>query len=394
MDPYVTEWLNLIVRWIHLIVGIAWIGASFYFNWLEGHLEKKAGLSEGVAGELWAVHGGGFYHVQKYAVAPAQLPETLHWFKWEAYWTWISGITLLCIVYYLSPGVYLIDKSVADIPGWAGILIGLGFIAGGWFAYDRLAKSPLVDKPGLFLLVMLLGMTIVALILTQIFNPRAAYIHVGAMLGTMMAGNVFFGIMPSQRYLVGALSRGEAPDPEVGKRGFQRSLHNNYFTLPVLFIMISNHYPATFGHAANWLILAALAAISIGVRHYFNLRNRGRDMRWILPLAALAMFSLAWVSAPAKVELDSSAEPVSTAQAHGIIVQRCTTCHSASPTDAAFKTAPNGVMFDTEDQIISNAPGIYARAVATESMPLGNLTGMTTEERSLLGQWYQTLGQH
>ena len=392
MDPYITEWLNLVVRWIHLIVGIAWIGASFYFNWLEGHLERKTGLAKGVEGELWSVHGGGFYHVQKYAVAPAQMPETLHWFKWEAYWTWISGMLLLAIVYYLSPGVYLVDKSVMDMPGWLGIIIGLAFIVGGWFAYDRLAKTSLVDKPTQFLVVMFVALTLAALVLTLLFNPRAAYIHVGAMIGTMMAGNVFFGIMPSQRYLVDALSKGEQPDPAVGKRGFQRSLHNNYFTLPLLFIMISNHYPATFSHSANWLVLAALGAISIGVRHYFNLRNRGRDYRWILPVAAIAMFSLAWVTAPAKVEVAPGAETVSTAQAHGIIMQRCTTCHSAAPTDVAFKTAPNGVMFDTEDQIISNAPGIYARAVATESMPLGNLTGMTVEERSLLGQWYATLG--
>ena len=391
MDPYLTEWLNLVVRWIHLITGIAWIGASFYFNWLEGNLNRSGALSKGVAGELWAVHGGGFYHVQKYEVAPEKLPDVLHWFKWEAYWTWISGITLLFIVYYMSPSVYLIDKTVADIHPFVGILIGLGTIVLSWFAYDRLCKSPLVEKPTAFFAVVFISLTLIALFLTQIFNARAAYIHVGAVIGTIMVANVFFGIMPSQRKMVEAMEKGEVPDPSIGKKGFTRSLHNNYFTLPVIFIMISNHYPSTFSNSLNWLILAVISAIGIGVRHYFNLKNKGTKVKWILPAAAVAMLALALVSEPDKPAPVENTASVSPEQAHGIVVQRCTTCHSKTPTDANFKTAPNGVTFDTIAEITKNAPGIYARSVATESMPLGNLTAMTKEERALLGQWYQSL---
>lgn len=389
MDPYITEWLNLVVRWIHLITGIAWIGSSFYFNWLEGNLEHSDKHPKGIAGDLWSVHGGGFYHIQKYAVAPAKLPETLHWFKWEAYWTWISGFSLLFIVYYSAPSVYLIDKSVADIPPFAGVLAGLAIIALCWVAYDQLCKTLLVEKPTVFFAVVFVGLTLVALLLSQLFNPRAAYIHVGVVIGTIMAANVFFVIMPSQRTMVSAVERGEMPDASVGKQGYRRSLHNNYFTLPVLFIMISNHYPATFSHEWNWLVLAAISAIGIAVRHYFNLKNRGHQVKWILPAAAVAMFALAFVSAPDKPEATSAGVTISDEQAHGIVVQRCTTCHSSTPTDVNFKTAPNGVVFDTIEDIRKNAHGIYARAVTTESMPLANLTSMTKEERTILGQWIQ-----
>lgn len=391
MDPYIAEWLNLVVRWIHLITGIAWIGSSFYFNWLEGNLEKSDKLPEGVAGDLWSVHGGGFYHIQKYAVAPAKLPETLHWFKWEAYWTWISGFSLLFIVYYSAPSVYLIDKSVADIPPVAGVLAGLAIITICWLAYDRLCKTSLVEKPTAFFAIVFIALTLVALLLSQLFNARAAYIHVGVIIGTIMAANVFFVIIPSQRKMVDALQRGEEPDGSAGKQGFRRSLHNNYFTLPVLFIMISNHYPATFSHEWNWLILAVISAIGIAVRHYFNLKNRGHQVKWILPAAAVAMIALALVSAPEKPQAATNGVKISDAQVHGIVVQRCTTCHSSNPSDANFKTAPNGVVFDRIEDISKNAPGIYARAVTTQSMPLGNLTGMTDEERTMLGQWIQSL---
>lgn len=393
MDPYLSEWLNLIVRWIHLITGIAWIGASFYFNWLEGNLNRKGALAKGVAGDLWAVHGGGFYHVQKYEVAPERLPETLHWFKWEAYWTGITGIMLLFIVYYSAPGIYLIDKSVADIPPLLGVAIGLAAIVLSWIGYDRLCKTSLVNKPTLFFSIVFLALTLAAFVLTQLFNPRAAYIHIGAMIGTIMVANVFFVIIPSQRLMVDAMTAGKTPDGSVGNRGFQRSLHNNYFTLPVLFIMISNHFPFTFGHSFNWLVLAALSAISIAARHYFNLRNRGRDIRWILPFAALALVTLAYVIAPSRPTPSSTTVTATLADAHQIVTKHCANCHSSSPADPAFRTAPAGLILDTEQDLLKNAAGIYQRTVATHSMPLGNPTNMTMEERELLGAWYHDLNQ-
>lgn len=386
MDPYVSEWLNLIIRWIHMIVGIAWIGASFYFNWLEGNLNRKGPHGKGIAGDLWAVHGGGFYHVEKYEVAPEKLPETLHWFKWEAYWTWISGMSLLFVVYYLAPNVYLIDRSVADISSFVAIASGLSIITLCWLGYHKLCSTKIAEKPTLFFAIVFVSLTLVALLLTQLFNARAAYIHVGAVIGTIMVFNVFFVIMPSQRYLVDTLTKGGTPDPSIGKQGFIRSLHNNYFTLPVLFIMISNHYPVTFTHAWNWLVLAAISAIGIGVRHYFNLKNRGNRVQWILPVALLAMLSLAFVMSPQKLESDGSV--VSNDAAYLLIDKHCTACHSATPTSDIFKTAPNGVTFDDVDSMLNNAAGIYARAVVSNSMPLGNPSGMTDDERQSLGIWF------
>lgn len=394
MDPYLTEWLNLIIRWIHLITGIAWIGASFYFNWLEGNLNRGGPLNKGIAGDLWAVHGGGFYHVQKYEVTPEKLPETLHWFKWEAYWTGITGLMLMFVVYYAAPNIYLIDKSIADISPLLAIGIGLSAIILSWFGYDRLCKSSLVERPTLFFLVVFLSFTLAAFLLSQLFNPRAAYIHIGAMIGTIMVANVFFVIIPSQRKMVDAMSLGQEPDSRVGKRGFQRSLHNNYFTLPVLFIMISNHFPATFGHSANWLVLAALSAIGIAARHYFNLKNRGRNIRWILPAAALALITLAYVIAPSRPAMThATTETITTDKAHQIVQMHCANCHSANPTDPAFSSAPSGLILDTREDLMQNASGVYQRTVATHSMPLGNPTQMTMEEREQLGAWYHQLTQ-
>ncbi|MGV6815931.1 MAG: urate hydroxylase PuuD [Thiotrichales bacterium] len=393
MDPYLTDWLNLIVRWIHLITGIAWIGASFYFNWLEGNLNRSGSLSKGVAGDLWAVHGGGFYHVQKFEVAPEKLPETLHWFKWEAYWTGITGLMLLFIVYYSAPGTYLVDTSVADISPLLAVFIGLLAIVLSWLGYDQLCKTNLVDKPGPFFIVVFIAFTIAAFLLSQVFNPRAAYIHIGAMIGIIMVANVFFVIIPSQRSMVDAVEAGKTPDGDIGKRGFQRSLHNNYFTLPVLFIMISNHFPFTYGHTYNWLILAALSAISIAVRHYFNLKNRGRNLRWILPAAALALITLGYVIAPNRTTVALTSDPVSLAEARQIVDTHCSSCHSQNPTDPAFQQPPGGVAFDSEQDLLRNAAGIYQRAVATHSMPLGNSTGMTMEERTRLGTWYRNLDE-
>ena len=293
------EWLNLAVRWFHIIAGIAWIGSSFYFNWLEGSLDRE-NKPEGIAGDLWAVHGGGFYYVKKYQVAPEKIPEKLHWFKYEAYFTWISGFVLLIIVYYFGARTFLIDSSVADISEEVAILIGIGSLIAGWFIYDLLCKSKLADNP-VHLAIVGFSLAVAASYgLCQVFSSRGAYIHVGAILGTIMALNVFRVIIPFQKVMVDMALKGESVDGSFGKKASMRSLHNNYITLPVLFIMISNHYPMTYGHKYNWLILAAISFIGAAVRHYFNLKNKGKQKVWILPVAAAGMIALAIVTAPMK----------------------------------------------------------------------------------------------
>ncbi len=402
MDPYWHEWLNLLIRWIHVITGIAWIGASFYFNWLEGNLERN-NPSKGLAGDLWAVHGGGFYHVQKYEVAPAKLPELLHWFKWEAYSTWVSGFALLIIVYYLNP-VYLLGSNPAGLSNTAGIALSIGGLIAGWLIYHGLSGTRLVENPIWFTAVFALLAISAAYGYTQVFDGRAAYLQLGAMIGTIMVANVFYVIIPAQKIMVTAMQRGELPDPAPGKNALRRSLHNNYLTLPVLFIMISHHFPSTFGHAYNWAILAALALISAAVRHYFNLKNQGRKIVWILPLALLAIFSLALISKSQPHSAGQTNAPLSGQQQAGninappvvsfdqirsIIQARCVSCHSATPSDTVFTVAPLGYVLDTDQQIIDTKDKIYLRTIATQTMPLANMTGMTDQERALLGAWIQ-----
>ncbi|HJL15785.1 MAG TPA: urate hydroxylase PuuD [Sandaracinaceae bacterium LLY-WYZ-13_1] len=382
------DWLALVVRWLHVIFGVAWIGTSFYFNWLNNHVRPvEAGEAPaGVAGELWSVHGGKFYRVLKYRVAPERLPTTLHWFKYEAYFTWISGFTLLALVYYLEPTAYLVDSTVRDLDEWVAIAIGVGTLVGGWGVYHLMCKSPLGRVPVPFAVVGFALVTALAFGLTQVFGSRAAYIHVGALIGTLMAWNVFFVIIPNQKKVVAAMERGEEPEPRLGEEGAQRSLHNNYFTLPVLFIMVSNHYPMTFGHEWSWAILAALSLIGASVRHWFNLQGQGRKNVWLLPVAALAMVALALVSSPRP---DVYEGEVTFAMVQGIVEERCLECHSATPTSDLYDVAPQGVMFDTPQQIQDRAARINTQVVVTQQMPLSNLTGITDEERAIIGAWYQ-----
>ena len=387
IDPYILDWLNLLARWFHIVIGAAWIGTSFYFNWLNNNLRPPESAPKEVGGELWSVHGGAFYQVRKFKVAPAVLPKTLHWFKYEAYFTWVSGICLLAVVYYLSADVYLIDPSVADISPLTGIGIGIGTLVGGWVVYDLMCRSPL-RKHGMVLGALGFGLTaLVAFGLTQVLSPRAAYIHVGAMLGTCMAANVFFVIIPGQRKMVDAMTAGEDPDPEAGLAGSLRSLHNNYMTLPVMFIMVSNHYPFVLGHSMNWALLAALILIGAGVRHWFNLRGRGELNVWILPVAVLATVALAFVGKPAPIAKPEGA--VSFAQVEAIITERCTACHAEKPTYELIVAPPKNVMLDTPERIVTQAQAIYAQSVVTKIMPLGNVTNMTDEERGIVGKWVE-----
>lgn len=389
MDPHYHQWLSLLVRWLHLIAGIAWIGSSFYFNWLDGNLRKpeRDVDAEGLAGELWSVHGGGFYVVQKYQVAPEQLPKTLHWFKWEAYTTWITGFLLLGLVYYMGGAAYLVDPAKSSLGVWPAVGIGIGGLAVAYGVYHVLVDSPLGERPVAFALIGFALATAAAWGLTQVFTSRAAYIHVGAMLGTIMAANVFFVIIPSQRQMVDAMLAGKEPDGRQGERAKRRSLHNNYMTLPVLFIMISNHYPMTFDHRLNWALLAAIALLGAGTRHWFNLRNKGRQNRWILPVAAVGMLALMVATAPRASQAHAGGDAVQFAQVWTVVSKRCSSCHSSTPTDEIFTVAPNGVTFDTPADIKRWVTQINTRAVLTESMPLANRTQMTKEERELLGRW-------
>ncbi|HET6315946.1 MAG TPA: urate hydroxylase PuuD [Chloroflexota bacterium] len=385
MEAYVLDWANLLVRWLHVTAAVAWIGTSFYYIALDYHLlPAKSGDPE-LSGEVWEIHGGGFYRVEKYRLAPATLPSPLHWFKWEAYTTWLSGFALLVVLYYLQASTYLIDRAVLDIAPLLAVGISVALLAVSWLVYDGLSRALEGRELWLAVTVSLL-IAVVALGASQVFSPRAVYIQVGAVIGTWMAANVRFVIIPGQQELVAAKLAGREPEAIHGIRGKQRSVHNNYFTLPVLLAMISNHFPVLYAHAQGWLVLLALMALGAWVRHFFNLRHQGRIV-WAIPVSAAAgVVLLALVLAPRGAT--TSQQRVTFAEAQAVIARRCVACHSATPTQPGFAAAPNGVMFDTPEQIAARASLINQRAVVTRDMPLGNLTGITDQERALLGAWF------
>ena len=395
MAAYLIDWLSLAARWLHLITGIAWIGASFYFVWLDNHLlppRDPKDSARGISGEVWSVHGGGFYQAQKFKVAPAFLPEPLHWFKWEAYWTWISGTFLLALIYWYGAEIYLIDPTVAALSKPVAIAIGVGTLVLGWLVYDVLCKSRLGQNDRLLGIAVCLFTVLVAYGLCQVFSGRGAFIHYGAMLGTIMVANVFFVIMPGQRELVSATEAGRSPDPTPGLKAKQRSVHNTYFTLPVLFVMISNHYAMTYGHAYNWLILLAISLIGALIRVYFVARHKGPASPW--PLLAAALLTLALVAALAPrttpdTGQDTGSTSVSFSQVQQIVTQRCTVCHATHPSQPGFTAPPKGVVFDTPQDITGQALTIHQQTVVSKAMPIGNLSGMSDAERALIDQWFQ-----
>lgn len=392
MAAYLVDWLNLLVRWLHVIAGVAWIGSSFYFIWLDGHLEPPRDPKDddkGVGGELWSVHGGGFYHAQKYRVAPRELPPRLHWFKWEAYTTWMSGVFLLGLVYWYGADVYLIDRGVADLTVPGATAIAVAYIVGGWFVYDGLCRSPLARDDRWFALLLLVLCTLLAWSLCQLFGGRGAYMHFAAVLGTIMAANVFFVIIPGQKKMVAAAARGETPDPSHGIRGKQRSVHNTYFTLPVLFVMTSNHYAMAYGHEYNWAVLVAISLAGALIRVFFVARHKGNASPWPVVLAVAILALVAAALAPRATSGDAGT--VTLGEVRGIVASRCQACHSARPTHPAFPAAPLGVMLDTDEQILSAAARIHQQVVMTRVMPIGNLTGMTEEERDLVDRWFRRL---
>ncbi|MBX2838754.1 MAG: urate hydroxylase PuuD [Gammaproteobacteria bacterium] len=392
MEAFVVDWLSLLVRWLHLIVGIAWIGASLYFVFLDNHLvepKEESDSDKGVGGELWAVHGGGFYHSQKYKIAPQTLPEKLHWFKWEAYWTWLSGVLLLAILYWYGAEIYLIDPTVADISKPVAIGIGTLVLIVGWVFYDFLCRSAIGENDRLLTALLSVFLIVVAWGLCQLFSGRGAYIHFGAMLGTIMVANVRFIIIPGQKDLVQAKAEGREPDPIHGIRGKQRSVHNTYFTLPVLFIMISNHYAMTFGHEYNWLILLAITLSGALIRVYFVNRHFGKAGLAPLLVAIALLMGVAAMTVP-KTQAIGSSEAVSFAEVKAVVDARCVSCHAQQPTQPGFAVAPQGILLETDEQILSQAPLIHQQTVVSRAMPIGNLTGITEDERALLNQWFLT----
>ena len=390
MEAYLVDWLNLLARWVHFITGVAWIGASFYFIWLDNHLETPRSaedVDKGVGGEVWSVHGGGFYHAQKYKVAPKIIPETLHWFKWEAYSTWLSGMFLLVLVYWYGAQVYLIDSSVADLTPLAAVGLAAASIAGGWIVYDLLCRTKLGENERLFAAVLFGLVAVLAWGLCQLFSGRGAYIHFGAVLGTIMVANVFFVIIPGQRRMFDAAKRGEVPDPRDGIRAKQRSVHNTYFTLPVLFVMTSNHYAMTYSHEYNWAILIAISLAGALIRIYFVARHSGKASLIPLLIAGLLLAGVAALIAPRASA--ASGEAVAFDDVRAVVAHRCMTCHSAVPTHPAFPAAPGGVILDTDAQIVAEAQRIHQQTVITRVMPIGNLTNISEEERDIIDRWYQ-----
>jgi uncharacterized membrane protein len=387
MQIDVVPWLEMALRWLHVITGVAWIGASFYFVWLDNHLVKREGLPEGVAGDVWAVHGGGFYNSRKYLVAPDEMPPGLHWFKYEAYFTWISGFLLLCALYYYGASIYLIDSTKAALTPWQAIGIGLAFLAGGWLVYDGLCRSK-IGKDAVLFFGLWFGVLVAAAYgLTQIFSGRGAFIHVGALVGSVMVGNVFFVIIPNQKKAVAEMLAGRTPPARLGLEAKQRSLHNNYMTLPVLLIMISNHYPMVTSGPANWLVLAMLAICGVLIRLFFNLKHKGKIV-WELPAAGVALF-IGTMFFTASLEKDEAASgpPVPFATARAIVDRHCVMCHAAVPSHRGISKPPAGLDFTRNDVLVANARRVRFQAVTTRTMPLGNETHMTPDERRTLGAW-------
>jgi uncharacterized membrane protein len=383
VDPYLVDWLDLVFRWFHVAAAIVWIGTSFYFVALDNHLEPPKDDRDGVAGETWEIHGGGFYRIEKYRVAPRRLPEPLHWFKWEAYWTWISGFTLFTVLYYLQPRTYLIDPSVSRLTTWQAIVISIGGLVLAWVVYDVLCRT--VGSELVLALLVFAGVVATAYGASRLLAPRAAYLQVGAMLGTIMSANVFFVIIPAHHELIRAKEEGREPDPAANARGKRRSVHNNYLTLPVLFSMLAGHFPFTYGHAHSWAILVCLMLVGAWIRVYFNNRHAGRTYWWIPLTAAAALAGLAVWLRPASAP--ATGPPVAFARVDSIVQQRCAFCHSMQPRSTQYTTAPKGILFDTPQEIASQAQLIATVAVQSTLMPLGNATHMTPAERRLLGRW-------
>ena len=387
---FLADWLNLVLRWAHMIVGIAWIGASFYFIWLDNHLQvpiDPADRAKGIGGEVWAVHGGGFYTAKKFTLAPEKLPPELHWFKWEAYSTLITGFLLLCLVFYWGAEVALIDPAVLPLHEWQAIAIGLAFLVAGWLFYDWLCRTAFGEDEALLGAVLAVYCAVAAWALCHIFSGRGAYIHFGAMLGVIMVLNVYFVIIPGQKELVKAKEEGRAPDPRFGLMGRQRSVHNTYFTLPVLFTMISGHYAGLYGHEWNWVLLILVSVAGALIRVWFVQRHKGNADPLVLAAGLVVLAITALVSLP-RPTVDIG-PPASFAEVKQIFQARCQPCHATRPIQEGFAAPPKGVILETEGEIRARAPMINQQVWVSRVMPSGNLTHITDDERRLIARWFK-----
>ncbi|MDK1491374.1 urate hydroxylase PuuD [Sinorhizobium sp. 7-81] len=396
------DWLTFAVRWLHVITGIAWIGSSFYFVALDLGLRQRQGLPVGAYGEEWQVHGGGFYHIQKYLVAPENMPEHLIWFKWESYVTWLSGFGMLALVYYAGADLYLIDPNVLDVSKPTAIAISLASLAFGWLAYDTVCRSPLGNDNTRLMVLLYFVLVAVAWGYTQLFTGRAAYLHLGAFTATIMSANVFFIIIPNQKKVVADLIAGHTPDPKLGKQAKQRSTHNNYLTLPVLFLMLSNHYPLAFGTQYNWIIASLVFLMGVTIRHWFNTRHaRKGSPSWTWLVTALLFIVIMWLSTVPKVLSEGGEARASTAEqtvvasadfekVRDTVLGRCSMCHAKEPAWEGLIVPPKGVVLENDGDIVAHAREIYLQAGRSHAMPPANVTGVTDEERRLLVSWYET----
>ncbi|MGQ2909654.1 MAG: urate hydroxylase PuuD [Aliihoeflea sp.] len=393
------DWLSFAARWLHVITAIAWIGSSFYFIALDLGLRRQGQLPPGVNGEEWQVHGGGFYHIQKYMVAPPNMPEHLIWFKWESYATWLSGFFLLAIVYYAGADLYLIDRNVLDVSAPVAILISIASLGIGWLIYDQLCKSPLDNNDTALMLILYGVLVAMAWGYTQLFTGRAAFLHLGAFTATIMSANVFLIIIPNQKIVVADLKAGRAPDPQYGKIAKQRSTHNNYLTLPVIFLMLSNHYPLAYATEFNWVIASLVFIIGVLIRHYFNSVHAGKGQpHWTWGASAVLFIVIMWLST---VPAALTGEPRASVRAETLmasthfdavrdtVMGRCAMCHAAEPGWEGIYLAPKGVLLDGEAQIAEHAREIYLQAGRSHAMPPGNVSGMTDDERRLLVAWFE-----
>jgi uncharacterized membrane protein len=388
VESVLTEWLSLILRWTHVIAGIGWIGSSFYFIHLDLSLKARPGLPEGVKGDAWQVHGGGFYHMIKYLVAPARMPDELTWFKWEAYATWLSGFALLVLVYYLGADLYLIDKSVLDLTAPMAAAVAFGTLLLAWLFYEALCRSPLGRHEVALALVGFVFLVGVTYGFTHVFSGRGAFTQIGALVGTIMVANVFVIVIPNQKKTVAALIAGKEPNPKWGEDGKQRSVHNNYLTLPVVFLMIANHYPLMFATRFNWLIVAIVLLIGPVIRHFYNSRHEGKGSPWwTWGVAAAGMAAVAWLSAAGPRDAGPRAEKVDVKEAQSTIMARCSMCHMSEPVWPGVHGPPKGVLLDSPENIRLHAHLIEIQAVRSSAMPPGNITQMTPQERQIVAAW-------
>ncbi len=387
-SAFLADWLNLLIRWAHMIAGIGWIGTSFYFIALDQSLKRREKMKEGVMGTAWEVHGGGFYHVEKFTVAPKELPGDLIWFKWEAYLTWMTGFLLLVVQFYLDADAWMIDPAVMDLESWQAIVISVASLAVGWFVYDGICRSPIGKRTTLLAAVGFIWILAAAYFYSQVFSGRTALIHVGAFIGTLMAANVFVVIIPYQRKITAALLAGQSPDPKFGAIGKQRSVHNTYLTLPVLVTMVSGHYPMLSAHPQTWLIVAFIIVGGACLRHALVSHEVGEPFSgyaWTLPVVLAALFAAIWLTSPQ--QRDTSGLDVSDVEVMAIVQKHCVACHAANPKNEGFDAPPKDVVLENIDQLRRHSKQVVQFSVQTRAMPLGNETGMTDEERSQLGAW-------